>query len=67
MMDFNRDLMDAVVQAKQEELRASHEQRLPSTEVGKVRRVVGTSLIRIGERLRGTPTRTSSGHKLAFP
>lgn len=54
MMDVNSDLMQALVTARQEELRRSSAPFRVGHEAGTLRRSIGNFLIRLGERVGGT-------------
>jgi hypothetical protein len=55
MMEFNSLFSDVLVEAHQEDLRRSNRPRLSDRETGVIRKAIGTTLIRLGERLGGTP------------
>lgn len=68
-MDVNTDLMQTLVNARQEQLRAEARQLTP-TEAGAIRKAIGTTLIRLGERMAGTPripARPPVAKRLALP
>ncbi len=71
MMDGNSDLMNALVSAKQDDLRNSGKPVFGKPRPNALRKTSGNLLIRLGERLVGAqsaaPARTETQGRLAMP
>jgi hypothetical protein len=69
MMDLNNDLMWVLVEARQQQLRS--ESSAVRGEPGRLRKMIGLRLIRLGEQIGGRPrpmpTPHTLGKRLALP